>query len=401
MAGGKDFAGVSMTRVRHASGDDPPAGRTLGARVVRERRRGRGAVLNPANRYEPLHREEEGDAVDAALRAGELEPAATEVVVERPRRIITRNDSPDISFDRSINPYRGCEHGCVYCYARPSHAYLGLSPGLDFETKLIARPSAPELLRRELAKPGYRVAPIALGTNTDPYQPIEREWRIMRGILEVMEETGHPLTIVTKSALVTRDADILSRLARRRLVRVAISVTTLDHRLARALEPRASTPRRRLAAIRTLAESGVPVAVMTAPMIPGLNDHEMESILAAAAEAGARAAGWVLLRLPLEVRDLFYAAVEEWSPSRARRVRRLLRGMRGGRDYDPSFGARMRGRGPYAALLARRFRTAVRRLGLDRPDAGLDCTRFRAPSPPPDAGRSAEGAGAGRQLDLF
>ncbi len=384
--------------------NEPDVTATLGARVVRERRRGRGAVLNPANRFERLHREEEGEAIDAALRDGEVGAIATEVRIERPRRIITRNSSPDICFDRSINPYRGCEHGCVYCYARPTHAYLGLSPGLDFETKLIARPTAPELLRRELARPGYRVAPIALGTNTDPYQPIERDWRIMCGILAVMEETGHPVTIVTKSALVVRDIGILSRLARRRLVKVAISVTTLDHRLARLLEPRASTPKLRLDAIRRLSEAGVPTAVMTAPMIPGLNDHEMESILATAAEAGAQAAGWVLLRLPLEVRDLFHAAVEEWSSARARRVRRLLREMRDGRDYDSTFGTRMRGRGPYATLLARRFRTATRRLGLNRPGAGLDTTQFRAPATvvrgmagsADDTGREADG-----QLELF
>ncbi|RMF13380.1 MAG: PA0069 family radical SAM protein [Alphaproteobacteria bacterium] len=401
-------SGDSAAAADDAGADGPGATGTIGTRVVAERRRGRGAVLNPANRYDRLHREEEGDAIDAALRDGELTPAATDVRVERPRRIITRNQSPDISFDRSINPYRGCEHGCVYCYARPSHAYLGLSPGLDFETKLVARPSAPDLLRRELARPGYRVAPIALGTNTDPYQPIEDDWRIMRGLLEVMEETGHPLTIVTKSARITRDIDILARLARRRLVKVAISVTTLDHRLARLMEPRASTPKRRLAAIRALAEAGVPTAVMAAPMIPALNDHEMEAILTAAAEAGASAAGWVLLRMPLEVRDLFYAAVEEWSSARARRVRRILREMRGGRDYDSTFGTRMRGRGPHAALLAQRFRAAVRRLGLDRPDGGLSLTQFRPPQlpteerrkPPRTAKKKADGRADG-QLDLF
>ena len=351
--------------------------------VVPERRRGRGATINPPNRYEGVQREADGDAIDAALQEGEVAPLPTMVTIERPRRIITRNDSPDVPFDRSINPYRGCEHGCLYCYARPSHAYLGLSPGLDFETKLIARPDAPELLRRELARPGYRVAPIALGTNTDPYQPIERRFRITRGILRVCLETEHPVTIVTKSDRILADCDILSQLAVRRLVTVAISVTTLDRGLARLLEPRAATPMRRLAAIRTLAQAGVPVGVMVAPVIPGLTDHGIEEVLQAAAEAGAQAAGWTLLRVPREVRDIFYAALTAYSPERARRVRSLLRAARGGRDNDPRFGHRMRGEGVYVALIARRFALATRRLGLNQAPVRLETRRFRPPTPSP------------------
>ncbi len=356
-------------------------------------RRGRGATVNPPDRYAQTHVEVDGDALDHDRRVEGLAPIATMVTIERPRRIITRNDSPDVPFDRSINPYRGCEHGCVYCYARPSHAYLGLSPGLDFETKLIARPDAPALLRRELARPGYVCRPIALGTNTDPYQPIERRFRITRGILGVCLETEHPVTIVTKSDRILADRDILSQLALRRLVKVAISITTLDHRLARLLEPRAATPARRLAAIRALAQAGVPVGVMAAPMIPGLNDHEIERILAAAAAAGAMEAGWVLLRLPLELKQIFYEAVTAYSPERARRVRKLLRAARGGRDNDPRFGHRMRGAGPYVALIAKRFALAARRTGLNQSPVRLETRRFRPPTLPQ--------AGEDGQLSLF
>ncbi len=356
-------------------------------------RRGRGATINPPDRYARTHVEADGDALDRERQVEGLAPLPTMVTIERPRRIITRNDSPDVPFDRSINPYRGCEHGCLYCYARPSHAYLGFSPGLDFETKLIARPDAPALLRRELARPGYVCRPIALGTNTDPYQPIERRYRITRGILSVCLEAEHPVTIVTKSDRILADRDILSRLAVRRLVKVAISITTLDRRLARVLEPRAATPMRRLAAVRALAEAGVPVGVMVAPVIPGLTDHGIEEVLRAAAEAGAQEAGWTLLRVPLEVRDIFYAALAEYSPERARRVRSLLRAARGGRDNDPRFGHRMRGEGPYVALIARRFALAVRRTGLNRTPVRLETRRFRPPALP----HSDEGG----QLSLF
>ncbi len=357
-------------------------------------RRGRGATINPPDRYAQSHVEIDGDALDRDGETEGLAPLSTMVTIERPRRIITRNDSPDVPFDRSINPYRGCEHGCLYCYARPSHAYLGFSPGLDFETRLIARPDAPALLKRELARPGYVCRPIALGTNTDPYQPIERRFRITRGILTVCLESEHPVTIVTKSDRILADRDILAQLAVRRLVKVAISITTLDRRLARLIEPRAATPARRVTAIRTLAEAGVPVGVMVAPVIPGLTDHGIEDVLQAAAEAGAQEAGWTLLRLPHEVCDIFYAALAEHSPERARRVRRLLREARGGRDNDPRFGHRMRGGGSYVALIARRFALATRRLGLNRTPVRLETRRFRPPALPP---RGEENG----QLSLF
>ncbi len=353
---------------------------TTAAFVPPERRRGRGATINPPDRYARTHVEADGEALEHDRAEGELGPLATTVTIERPRRIISRNDSPDIPFDRSINPYRGCEHGCVYCYARPSHAYLGLSPGLDFETRLIARPDAPALLRRELARSGYVCRPIAMGTNTDPYQPIERRWRITRAILEVCLETRHPVTIVTKSDRILDDRELLAALARERLVKVALSLTTLDRRLARLIEPRAATPARRIAAIEALAGAGVPVGVMVAPVIPGLTDHEIERILERAVAAGAGEAGWILLRLPREVKDIFHEAVASFSPERARRVRHLVRAARGGRDNDPRFGHRMRGEGPHVALIAKRFRLAVRRLGLNRAPVRLDCASFRPPA---------------------
>lgn len=350
------------------------------ARVGAERRRGRGALSNPSGRYE---REQRGAIDDGWARLDDdVAPALpTEVLIDRARTIITRNDSPDISFDRSINPYRGCEHGCVYCYARPTHCYLGHSAGLDFETKLYAKPDAADLLRRELAKPGYRVATMALGTNTDPYQPIERRLGITRAILEVLEETGHPVGIVTKSALVARDIHILSRMAARGLAKVAISVTTLDRHLARRMEPRAATPARRLETIKLLSDAGVPVTVMVAPIIPALTDHEIEQILEAAATMGARQAGYVLLRLPLEIKALFGEWLAEEFPDRAVRVQHLLQSMHGGRDYDPTFGVRQRGRGPYAVQIAQRFRLACRRLGLNGRFDALRTDRFRAPVP--------------------
>jgi len=359
--------------------NDPP-NESETAWVAPESRRGRGARSNASGRHEATQSVGFSDGWDLPEESARLR---TEVTVERARTILARNTSPDIPFDRSINPYRGCEHGCIYCYARPSHANMGLSPGLDFESRLFVKTEAATLLRKELRRPGYRCLPVALGSNTDPYQPIERDWRIMRGVLEVLEESRHPVTIVTKSANVLRDLDILERMARRGLVKVALSVTTLDHRLARRLEPRASTPGRRLAAIAGLSAAGVPVGVMAAPVIPGLTDHEIEPILKAAAEAGAVEAGWILLRLPLEIRDLFAEWLAEETPDRAKRVLSLLTEMRGGRANDPRFGHRMRGEGAYAAMLADRFRAAARRLGLNADPPSLDCTQFRAPAADP------------------
>jgi DNA repair photolyase len=343
---------------------------------------GRGALSRPDPRFDSERREatEDGWWVD-----GDLPPLKTSVSVDASRSIITRNKSPDIPFEQSINPIRGCEHGCVYCFARPTHAYLGLSPGLDFETVLFVKPEAPKLLAVELSKPGYQCKPLAIGTNTDPYQPVEREWKIMRGVLEVLRDFRHPVSIVTKSALILRDLDLLAELAVRRLAHVSLSVTTLDPRLARTMEPRASTPAKRLAAVKALAEAGVPVGVMTAPMIPGLNDHELERLLEAAREQGAQWAGYVALRMPHEIKDLFAEWLEAHYPLRARHVLSLVREMRDGKLNSAEFGERMRGTGPYADLLSQRFRKAAERLGLlrGRSLAVLDCGQFR---PPPRKG---------------
>jgi len=358
----------------------------LGTAVERERRRGRGTVSNASGRYEPLARV----AFDDGWHGLEdLPPFKTTVTVDTTRKIITRNDSPDISFDRSINPYRGCEHGCVYCFARPTHAYLGLSPGLDFESKLLMKPNAPELLERELSAPGYVPKIIAIGSNTDSYQPIERRYQIMRRILEVLERAGHPVGIVTKSALVVRDIDILSRMAQRDLVKVAISVTTLDPKLARVMEPRASTPPRRLEALRRLVEAGVPASTLVAPVIPALNDAEIERILEAVAAAGVKHAGYVLLRLPLEVRDLFREWLIANFPDRYRHVFKLVRDMRGGKDYDSTFGKRMTGEGPIAWMIGRRFEVACQRLGFNLTSVRTTTEHFSPPRP------------QSRQLDLF
>jgi DNA repair photolyase len=358
-----------------------------GLRIDIDRRRGRGAGLNPSGRFEQQERE----VLDDGWQTIEtLEPFKTEVQVEKPRAIITRNESPDIPFDRSINPYRGCEHGCVYCFARPTHAYMGLSPGLDFESKLFAKPDAAKLLERELSKPGYKPKAIAIGTNTDPYQPIEKEWRIMRQILEVLNAANHPVSIVTKSALVMRDIDILAKMAERGLARVGISVTTLDRRLARLMEPRASTPSRRLEAIRALSETGITTAVMAAPMIPALNDHELERILDSGVAAGAKEASYVLLRLPLEVSPLFRDWLLRNYPDRYRHVMSLIRSMRGGKDYDSEFGKRMKGEGPYAWQISRRFELAAKKLGIRRTRSmPLNTELFVPPS------------GAGVQLSLL
>ncbi|MCK3775681.1 MULTISPECIES: PA0069 family radical SAM protein [Ensifer] len=333
-----------------------------GLRIDIDRRRGRGAGLNMSGRFEPQARESFDDGWESLE---DLPPFKTEVQVEKPRTVITRNESPDISFDRSINPYRGCEHGCIYCFARPTHAFMGLSAGLDFEAKLFAKPDAARLLERELARPDYKVRPIAIGTNTDPYQPIEKEWRIMRQILEVLRDANHPVMIVTKSAMVTRDIDILAPMAEKGLVRVGISVTTLDRKLARTMEPRAATPAKRLEAIRAMAEAGIPAGVLVSPIIPALNDHEIERILEAARTAGATEASYVLLRLPLEVSPLFRDWLLRNYPDRYRHVMSLVRSMRGGKDYDAEFGKRMKGAGPYAWQIGRRFDLAIKRLGFN------------------------------------
>ena len=362
-----------------------PAGEP-GSFVDRERRRGRGTVTNATGRYEPLARIAFDDGWESLE---ELPPFQTSVTADSTRKIITRNDSPDISFDRSINPYRGCEHGCVYCFARPTHAYLGLSPGLDFESKLFMKPNAPELLERELSAPGYEPKIIAIGTNTDPYQPIERRYKIMRRILEVLESAGHPVGIVTKSALVLRDLDVLVRMAKRDLVKVALSVTTLDPKLARVMEPRAATPARRLDTLRQLAKAGVPTTVMVAPIIPAINDAEIERILEAVAAAGVRHAGYVLLRLPLEIRDLFSEWLKENFPDRHDHVFKLVRDTRGGKDYDAAFGKRMTGSGPIAWMIGRRFEVACERLGFNVTSVRTTTEHFRRPRP------------ASEQLDLF
>jgi len=370
---------------------------------------GRGTLSNPDGRFEAQRRGPmDADAWDWASEDDERRPRTT-VGVDEARSVISTNDSPDVPFERSVNPYRGCEHGCIYCFARPSHAFLGLSSGLDFETKLFAKPRAAELLRDELARPSYRCEALALGANTDPYQPVARPERITRAILEVLVETRHPVGIVTKSRGVLRDRDLLLDLARERLAHVYVSVTTLDPELARRLEPRASSPARRLDTIESLAVAGVPVGVLVSPLIPGLNDHEIERILAAARARGASRAGSLLVRLPHEVRELFVEWLGQHYPERRERVLALIRecvngtssrsGPHGERLYNPEFGVRMRGVGPYAALLRQRFELARARLGFEREPYAFDVTRFRRPerraSPPPP------GADAKRQLPLF
>lgn len=340
------------------------------------RLRARGAVQNGAGRFERFEASPENDGWEIPEEERLLR---TEVTEERPRTIISRNSSPDIPFDRSLNPYRGCEHGCIYCFARPSHGYLGLSAGLDFETRLIAKPDAPQVLAREFGRRSYVPDVLAIGTNTDPYQPIEARYRIMRGVLEVLSEWNHPVSIVTKGALIERDLDILQDMAARNLVSVGISVTTLDADLARKLEPRAPTPERRLAAIRALSAAGIRVRVMVAPVIPVLTDTELEGIVTSAAAAGAQAASWILLRLPLEVAPLFRDWLDRHVPGQAAHVMNRLREMRGGADYDAEWGQRMKGQGLYAELIARRFAIVTRRLGMNRASVPLDKTRFAAP----------------------
>ena len=344
---------------------------------LRRLERGRGATFNPSNRY---RRDERSVDDDGWTREDDPPPPlVTTVTIQRSRTIIARNESPDIAFDRSINPYQGCEHGCVYCFARPTHAYHDLSPGLDFESRLFAKPDAADLLRQELAKPGYACAPMALGTNTDPYQPIEREWKITRSVLALLGECEHPFTIVTKSALVERDIDIIAPMAAKRMARVFLSITTLDKTLARTLEPRAAAPHRRLQAVAALAQAGIPTGVMVAPIIPQMNDKDLEAILEAAANAGAQHAGWVILRLPLEVAPLFRDWLATHHPLRAKHVMSLVRQIHGGRDYDSTFGKRQTGAGVYSELIRKRFEVACKRFGLNEEREPLDTTKFRPP----------------------
>ncbi|WP_428685954.1 PA0069 family radical SAM protein [Reyranella sp.] len=364
--------------------------------IAEPQHNGRGALSNATSRYDDEKRIRTNDGWDIE---DELPPLRTTLTKDATRTIIARNSSPDIPFDRSINPYRGCEHGCIYCFARPTHAYLGLSPGLDFETKILFKPEAAALLTAELASPKYRCDVVAMGTNTDPYQPVERDLKITRQILRVLSDFNNPVGIVTKNHLITRDIDILGDMAKRNLAEVFLSVTTLDRDLARTMEPRASAPHRRLDAIRELAAAGIPVGVMTAPMIPGLNDHEMESILDASAAAGATRAGYTALRLPLEIKELF----EEWlranRPGRADRVLSLIRQIRGGELYKAEFGTRMKGEGPIAQLLSKRFAAAVKRLDLNRVRYRLDTMRFAVPA----AARTAlvDAKRDARQMRLF
>ncbi|HEY6432289.1 MAG TPA: PA0069 family radical SAM protein [Acetobacteraceae bacterium] len=357
-------------------------------------RRGRGATTNPPVRFDPRAASPFDDGWDTlSTEYGELPPLPTTLIRDSTRSAIAWNSSPDIGFDRAVNPYRGCEHGCIYCYARPSHAWLGYSPGLDFETKLLFKPEVAELLEKELRKPGYVPRSLALGSNTDPYQPVERTLKLTRAVLGVLDRFNHPVSIVTKSAGVLRDLDILTSMAARKLARVYVSVTTLDAALARCMEPRAATPARRLHAIAELSRAGVPAGVMVAPMIPGLNDAEMERIMESAARSGARHAGYVLLRLPHELRQMFEDWLQTHFPDRARHVLNLIRETRSGALSDPRFHHRMAGHGVYADLLLRRFARAARQWGLDEAREGLDCTRFGVPGV---AAGSAE-----QQLTLF
>jgi DNA repair photolyase len=349
--------------------------------------KGRGTSLKPPGRFESRDTLRVDDGWGGLEE--ELPPLQTTVTPERAKSIISRNDSPDINFSQSINPYRGCEHGCIYCYARPSHAYLNLSPGIDFETKLFSKPNAAELLDQELRKPGYQVSMIALGANTDPYQPVERRLKITRGILEVLARFRHPVGVITKGALIERDIDLLADLARDNLAGVGITLTTLDPALKRTLEPRASSPQARLRVMRLLSQAGVPVRVMFSPVIPFVNDAELERVLEAAAEAGASTASYVLLRLPYELKGLFRDWLEAHYPQRAAHVMSLINQSRGGRDNDPEFGSRMRGSGHFAELIAKRFALARRRYGLERPRGAYDPGLFRVP------------AAAGDQMGLF
>jgi DNA repair photolyase len=351
--------------------------------------KGRGTGSNNASRYEAWSRETDADYLETHVHDEVSEQLETTVKLEQARSVISRNNSPDIHFDQSINPYQGCEHGCVYCFARPTHAYLGLSPGIDFETKIFAKSNAAELLRKELSRRGHVPTLIALGANTDPYQPAEKELGISRAVLQVLSEFNHPVGITTKSALVTRDIDLLAPMAEKGLVRVAISIGTLDHALARKLEPRANSPTRRMKAVQELAAAGVPTGVLVAPIIPALNDVHLEQVMQLAAQSGAVFSGYTLLRLPLELRDLFVEWLETHYPLRAKHVMSIVKQMRGGADYNAEFGVRMRGTGQFAELLAQRFQLACRRFGLNGMRAPINTSLFRVPAAPSD------------QLDLF
>ncbi|MGX9717777.1 PA0069 family radical SAM protein [Janthinobacterium lividum] len=387
--------------------DDSFAGQAILPPQSLKARKGRGAVSNLQGRYEAHARAgfDDGWSVGGLDAAGdEAAPGwKTQVSEEQARTILTRNASPDLPFNVSLNPYRGCEHGCIYCFARPTHSYLGLSPGLDFESRIYAKVNAPELLRRELAKPSYVPEPIALGVNTDAYQPCERERQLTRRVLEVLHECDHPVALITKSSLIERDIDILAPMAARRLAAVAVTVTTLDPAIARTLEPRAAAPARRLRTIRTLTEAGIPVGVSIAPIIPFVTEPEIEQLLEAVRDAGAIHAHYVVLRLPWEVSPLFQQWLEAHFPERAQRVMNRVREMRGGKDYDSAFGARMRGEGVWADLIRQRFEKAVHRLGLHGKGGRfkqLDCTQFRRPLVVPPLGAKVKNGNAG-QLDLF
>ena len=350
-------------------------------------KKGRGARTNASGRFEPVVHEDFDDGWTAEDETPT--PLRTTLTPEHARKIITTNTSPDIGFDRSINPYKGCEHGCIYCYARPSHAYMGLSPGLDFESRLFFKPEGPRLLEQELAARKYVCKRIHIGGNTDPYQPVEKTQRITRGLLEVLQRFNQPFSIITKSNLITRDVDILGPMGRDGLASAFVSITTLDRHLARVMEPRAATPARRLDAVKTLADAGVPVGIGFAPVIPGLNDHELEAVLEAGAKAGATTAMYVTLRLPLEIKDLFKEWLADARPDRAARVMSLVRQTRGGKEYDADWSQRMKGTGPVADLISARFKAAVKRYGLDGPRHELDVTKFKVP------------ADARAQLELF
>ncbi len=374
----QDVAAIAALDI--AGSPEPPPS----ARLPAMARHGRGATTNPAVRFDSQNASQFDDGWDTlAAEFGELPPLPTTLIRDTTRSVISWNSSPDIGFDRAVNPYRGCEHGCIYCYARPSHAYLGYSPGLDFETKLVFKPDAAELLEKELSKPGYVPRTLALGSNTDPYQPVERTLQLTRAVLQVLDRFNHPVSIVTKSAGVLRDLDILAAMAARRLARVYVSVTTLDAALARRMEPRAAAPARRLHTIAELTRAGVPTGVMVAPMIPGLNDAEMERIMETAARGGARHAGYVLLRLPHELKQMFEDWLATHFPDRARHVLSLIRETRSGALSDARFHHRMAGHGAYADLLLRRFARAARQWGLDEAREGLDCTSFAAPDTRP------------------
>ena len=343
------------------------------------RQTGRGSISNRTGRFEKHNEQAVQDGWLSGKEFLSQNKVSTSLTKDACKTIITRNQSPDVPFDRSINPYRGCEHGCIYCFARPTHAFLGFSAGLDFETKLFYKPEAPNLLRRELSKAAYKCRTIAMGTNTDPYQPVEKQLRLTRGILEVLSEFNHPVSIVTKSTLVLRDLDILKIMAKQGLVKVSLSVTTLDHRLSNKLEPRAPTPMKRLATIRTLVDAGIPCGIIVAPIIPGLNDHKLEGILASGSDAGAQLASYILLRLPLEVSELFKEWLNIHEPNRANRVMNLLASTRGGKVYQSAFNSRMTGAGEYAFLLKRRFNLALKKFNYDSPGIALNTSQFGVP----------------------